>query len=549
VNPVGKIEAGEIEPSKRPGTHRFSSLRWPHRTPVPACTLVLLGLATYAAIIAQRLPSWYEALSHDSDATAPMVLTSSLSTGDHGTIFLGNAPWYSTLMFDQLTIGLPMHRIVWVIWPALLSLLGAMVLGASLARIAGRWAGLSAAVLAICVSPAIVYQFIAQAHHGTTFLTVILLGSFFAVVVRSDVDRAFSRRSTLAASSLGALTGLNAVSDPLLVVSGVLPLLFAVGLTALLDRELTRRLSILSAITVGCCLGGAAAALIWAAHSSIRYTSPSHLGLATVSQVADHVTLLGGMALVTLGASWPKFVWLQGHRTLVETLLGGAIIIAAAVAMSAAVFRAVRHTRGATDPRARGRRFHTVFWTAVAAANVLALLLTNVAVDVTQIHYMLPALAAVAALVPFLASRPAMRLLVSATICGLVVLNARAALGSADVSGNTGEFPALATALRAAGVSHAYADYWEADALTWMTNDSVRVSPATECGAGHSALCRLDFNTPSGWFALHSPATAVIIDPAFSIPHELALSYGSPVREIRVDRFIVDVYDHDVLVH
>src|ERR1700728_1210185 len=104
---------------------------WPW-TPALAAIVYLLLLATqFTKVIAATY------LNADA-ASAPVIGT--LAGHASGQIVLGDLPWYSTLLFELATRGLPLHRQLWEAAPYAMALVSIALIAGALWRVSGRWA-------------------------------------------------------------------------------------------------------------------------------------------------------------------------------------------------------------------------------------------------------------------------------------------------------------------------------------------------------------------------------------------------------------------------
>ena len=183
----------------------------------------VLALVRYLVVVILRIPRFYaDYVASVSDTTTYLLLSNTLAQGTHGAIYLSDAPWYSTILIDVLTHHLPDYRAIWISWPLCASIVAVGLLALMVCRLAGRWAALMTAVLCLALTPALLQLFLAQAFHELTTITCILLAIFLVYLV--EIGARTTWVTYLAAAGLGIFTGLNAASDLLLVVIGIIPL-------------------------------------------------------------------------------------------------------------------------------------------------------------------------------------------------------------------------------------------------------------------------------------------------------------------------------------
>ena len=128
---------------------------------------ILLGLQSlpaaatiaYGVLLAFGLERVLAAVYSNSDAASPSVIAQCFGTRDcgGGRISLGHIGYYTTLWFDLLTRALPSHRLIWQLGPYALSVAAALILGWTVYRLAGAWAGTTAFAIATAASSATLY--------------------------------------------------------------------------------------------------------------------------------------------------------------------------------------------------------------------------------------------------------------------------------------------------------------------------------------------------------------------------------------------------------
>ena len=176
-----------------------------------------------------------------------------------------------------------------------------------------------------------------------------------------------------------------------------------------------------------------------------------------------------------------------GPMTYIE--VGVRLLVCTAVV--ATLLPAGRSVVGPRPPttRDRGGLAHLVFWALVAVTDLTAFLATSYAVDLSALRYLTPLLLAFAALLPLLGRRrPFGRVLLAVGVAALASADAWA-LASVRLPAPVQATP-LVRALEATGVSHAYADYWDANVITWATGGRVDVARSRSAGTAAPASAR-----------------------------------------------------------
>ena len=167
--------------------------------------------------------------------SAPVIGELFGGTPAHASVVLGQFGWYATLLFELATKWLPLHRQIWEVAPYAMALGGAALAAWSVWQVAGRWAASITAVLLICAAPATLHLLLSMTQHAPDWFCLALLAAFLIVLQR----RTAALRSRAIAPFVlivGTIVGVNAASDPLLVISGLVPF----GLALLATHWLAR---------------------------------------------------------------------------------------------------------------------------------------------------------------------------------------------------------------------------------------------------------------------------------------------------------------------
>src|SRR5215469_5453914 len=512
------------------------------RGAVPALAVVIpmLALAAYLAVVIIRLPSFYLAeVAWNSDATSYMLLSKTLAQDTHGAIYLSYAPWYSTILIDVLTYHLPDHRAIWIAWPLCAYVVAVGLLAVTVTRLAGRWAALMTAILCLAITPPMLQTLLAQAFHGLTTINCILLAAFLVYLVEAGAET--TRLTLLAAVGLGVLTGVNAVSDLLLVVIGIVPLTgVALALLAKYrDRASTRAAVLWLGMIVIAFIAGFTTV---AAANSLGLVPRTVLTrLVRPSEIIPHVELAGGVVWEEVGSTWP---YAANEVSLRQLLVGVAVLGAIALAIVILAIRLLRSCPTKSSAESRRMEAHYLSWTAIAAADFAALTFTIAPIDLGAIRYATALWVAAAATLPlfFTRSRPR-QIGFALLVTGLVAVHTglvNSAQGTPDRN-----LAAVVAYLESQHIRHGYADYWEANGVTWATNGVLTLRPATSCNT-RGTLCAFEFANASTWYAPQPGWSAVIVDPRNTLSIAPASVYGPP-REVRhVGQVTVYIFDHDV---
>jgi hypothetical protein len=519
-----------------------------------ANTPVLLPLAAvcaYAIVLARATHVFIErTVTLNSDAASPMVLAGALGDPSQGTIHLANIAPYSTLLVDWMTRGLADHRALWLAWPYASYLAAVGLLGWTVHRVAGTWAAVLASIVALAATPSILHPLTAQGFHEPSLVTCIALMAL--LVSLADRRRRSSPRLLPAASVLvGAFAGVNAASDHLLVIVGLAP--FATVSFLLWarwwDRD-ARGVALLALVTLATA-GAVSAVTILAGHGAGLVNTDVPVRVIAPSALGHQVQLLGGITVETLGGTW---AYQRASATGLAELVVGSVMCAVVVAGAvASLLLVLRSRRNSVDAQRRGRVAMLCGWSIIALSTVAAIVCTDAARDLSAVRYALPLWAALAATAPVLVSRSVtwkrVGVAVAATV--LILADTRAVAAFEATPAPLQSMEAVVPLLQAHGVSHAYADYWEANSLTWFSRGAVRVRPvvqsATYCDATDpQRLCAFEFNAAAGWFAPQPGRCAVIVDPELDLRQPPSIVYGAPMAVLQAGRITVYVYDHDL---
>lgn len=505
----------------------------------------LLGVVAYAAVLAQRVPSLVTDTA-TSDSVGPMVIAESLSGGGrHGTVSMGNAAHYTTLWFDELTRALPGHRTLWEAMPYVLSLLGLLLLAWTVQRLAGWRGALVTLGIGIATPPLLLLPLLAQAFHSTTFVNGILLAATLVWLARRP--RVTAPHVVAVAALVAVVTGLDVASDPLLLVTGVAPLLAAAALVA---WRLRGRRSVETLVAVG---GVSVVALAVAGVTTLvmRHLGYHVIGLplqvASPQRANDNATLLGHLVL-------DMFNGRLGGGDPVR-IACGVLAVAAVLVPLWAVLRVATSANPATPPagaeRGPARELFLAFWGFTAVFLAIAFAGTTLALDANSIRYLPPLFYAVAATVPFIpVGRSAIALAVAFVGVAGAVLLSRAQLVQ-DFNVEPQDARPLIALLEQHGLHRGYAGYWQANLLTWESGGAIEsraVQQSSECRPREPGwFCPYPIFSISDWYAPDGGPTFLIRERGGSfVPDPPPVSAPKPRETFSYGRFDVYVYDGDV---
>lgn len=379
--------------------------------------LPLALAATYLVVFVVQLPHNVVSLTWNSDYAGGYTVPEALAkTGTAGNMVMGSAGQWVLLWFGLLTASLPLHRELWDVAPTLLFLASALVVGWSVAQLAGRRAALLAALLAVVASPLALVFFMAAVAHNTVYPCTALLGAYLIWLTRIHERR---RLLSVAVPPLvGVAIGTCLASDPLLAATALVPLGVTAGLAGI-RRERRSRLVAASAIVT----------LAVAVPVGKLTTSVMHsLGFATLelpakvvplSELPERAGLLfrGLKALFNgyLGPGRPGTLHaeLGVASTIVMSAALWALVVVGAVTVTRFVWSGLRKDASQT-PLQLARSLHVIYWVGSAAAACGAFWIAGETGGGTNLHesYYATTIFSVAAIVPAAAPRPLPRPLV-----------------------------------------------------------------------------------------------------------------------------------------
>jgi hypothetical protein len=519
---------------------------------IPSAILVVTG-SWYVITLLVHLPAILHQVALNGDATSPMVLAAEGHVGDYNVL-------YGQVWFDALTRPLPGHRIIWMSMPAAMAVGSILLLAWSSHRLWGRQAALVVAVIGTAVAPGLIFPLFAQSFHGTTAFATVVLGAFFLWLATEAQPSA--RRAVALASLTAVVLSLGFITDYLLLFSAFVPATMVLGIVAVRrnrgpgDRRLLRM--------GGCTLAGG---LTLAAVIGLRFgllqarAGLAGLHLASAHNVRENVGLLGRI-VVSLGHGY-----LGGPVTVesVPSLVASALVV---LAMASLVGWGV----GAI---ALGLRLNVAelalpgYWAFSAAAVLAAFALSTVPWGMASVRYLTTLWWAIAVAVAGVVRMLRGHVLIhglAALAVGLVVILNGLGVSAASQSGLTatgpdppaeiGDVDALIQFLNQHDLHDGYGGFWQANAITWMTEGRVRSRSVLEghfCGGDDpGVLCRDMTFTAAEWYqGGRGPTFLIVHDGAAgdNVTSPPSPSLGRPTHTYDVAQFTIYLYDHDIAVN
>ena len=495
----------------------IDTLRW-----LPA---VVAGV--YVATVATLFPRLIHGLYWSTDAAAPLVLAERLRGS--GDVIIPHFGVWTSLWWMLATRDLPGHAHLWEATGYAFALVGVALMGWATARVAGLWAGVTAAAIALMLGPDALRWLLSVNFHVSTPFTAAVLGAYLVALPR--------HRSPLLALLVGLIAGTNAASDPLLWFAGLAPFAIAVALLALATRR--RDVAARGGVVLGLAL--VAAVSTNAIMHSLGYQAVLRENrVASLHDLPANAVHLGRIVALLGGAN---YTFTPGYpfdplRPLIALL---ALVGAAIAVVAGAKFFA------RADPILRS---FAVYWGAAVVFLAMAIIGTPNAVDLgpLSVHYTFTLALAAGAGVAILAARSRRAQLVVALFVAAVGLSNVVGLaqGRADTSAGwieTYQRP-LTTMLVREGVTRGYAGYWDAQNLSWKSGLRLMIAPVTWDPV--IGLCRYRWNTIDSWFEERPGSTFLIVDPTTPFMSSRP-KFADSAREVhRFGPLTVYVFEYDI---
>jgi hypothetical protein len=484
----------------------------------------------YVATVAAVGPDLVRDLQWNTDISGPLALAERLRGS--GPVSIPHFGMWTSYWFLLGTRSLPGHEHLWEAAGYVFAVAAAVLLGWATARVAGRWAGLTAGAAALLVGPFALRPLMTIAYHVTNPFTAAVLGAYLVLLP--------TRRSILLAIAVGLLAGANAASDPLLWVAGIAPFAIAAALLARLMRS--RAVTMQAGATLAVTIVSAVATNV-VMHGLGYRVAALDLGLAPLHELPGNVVHLGRTAALLGGANYslePGYP-AEPLRAVVALL----VILAIAAPVVAALKLAV--TRAAPLERA-----FACYWGVAGVLLCLAFVLTPNAraLGPPSTYYLLTLSLAAGAGIALLAAGSRRAQLVVAL--GVAVVGAVNIAGIAD--GRAGGSPPLATyerplveLLEREGVTRGYAGYWDAQNLSWQTRMRLLVAPVTRCT--RTQLCPYDFFTIRSWYRPHPGRSFLLLDETNNVIAGAPPFVRNATDSRRFGPLTVYLFDYDIARH
>lgn len=511
----------------------------------------------YLVLLASQFHGVITSTYLDADVvSAPVIGQLFGSAPDHANVVLGTFGWYSTLLFELATKWLPAHRQIWEAAPYALALAGAALTAWSVWLLAGRWAASLTAVLMICAAPVTLHLLLSTSQHAPVWFCLAVLAAFVVLLE----SRGLALRRTVAWALVlfvGGSLGVNAASDPLVVIAGLVPFVLALAAGFVLARgAATARAVQLGIATL------AITAIAWV------LTAVVMSALDVAPQRGVHTTLLAsGDKIASNFKLWWQSIAVLGNGDFFGRGLSftSALAVACALLSIGAVvllprvgWRELRAeatgtvARGApAPPAAPARLAFMVFWCSSAVLLSLAFLLSATPLDIHADRYLVGLLYAAAAVIPAIATRVFAEVAALAGTC-IFALAGVISMAQGTVTENPNGLLATGVLHRVAQIAAehhlgtGYAGYWDAAPITWAADFRVHVYPVSMCDQ-NARLCRFDLHVISSWYTPRPGVRSFLLtDP--SLPNVTAPTpdLGPPTAVYHVGRVTMYAYPYDL---
>jgi hypothetical protein len=435
----------------------------------------------------------------NADIAIAPVMAELLDERGSGYVTLGFYPWLESLYALHLTRWVPDHVAFWKLAPFLVYGATVALMGWTVKRAVSKRTGFLVALAMAAPAPLVIY-FLGAPNQRLPVLAHAVLLSAFLVTLPRLADWGWLRRAVWGVL-LAVTLAPGVASDPLVVLSGVLPFLAAMGLGRLMKLLSADT----AAVAAGACLAGAAGGWLLEAlaedHRIVYFHNPDFV-LASGGRVLSNVGLLfEDVALFAHG----QFA-ISAEPIDAFNVARALVAILAIVAVLVFVFVLARSARDllADDARAPLQRLLTIYWVVSIVAVAAAFVIVTTPVEINSVRY-------VTNLWPALLALLAIRFRERANI-GLAVLAALSAIiGCVELSRGLYTFvsqpppepeevSSLESFVDTHDLDHGYANYWDAIPITYQSDFRVRAFPIEPCWQGSELLCEIKGHTIDAWY-------------------------------------------------
>jgi hypothetical protein len=486
-------------------------------------------VAAAAAYVATVVVLWHELVDSnnwDTDVSGPLALADQLR--GVGPVSIPHYGEWTTFWWLLGTRWLPWHASLWDASGYVLAVATAVLLGFVTARVAGRWAGVTAGATALLVGPFALRALLGLASHVTTPVGAVVLAAGLVALTRT--------RSWLVVIVVGVIAGTNAASDGLLWFAGVIPFALAGAFLARAtrSREIGVRVAAIVAVAV---VSAVLTSVVMRALDFHVIGLDVHL--AALRDLPGNVRHLARMTALLGGANYafpPPY-----PRDPVRALV--ALLALAGAATPVIVAVRLRHATPAL-------RAYAFFWAAAVAVLCLVFVVTPnaAALGPKSANYLLTLAPAAGVGVALLAARSrAAQLAVALAVAFVGAVNVASVTdGHASGTPPVGVYQSeIRAVLAQRGATRGYAGYWDAQNLSWQSGMKLLVAPVVNCG---EQLCPYNFFTVRSWYARRGGPTFLLVDPTNAVVQ--APAWTSTAAEThRFGPLTLYVFDEDIASH
>jgi len=528
----------------------------PPRRPLALLWLIPLTVAVaYVVVFVLQLPHNVTTVTWDSDYSSGFTVPETVfKTGTDGNVVLGSAGQWVPLWFGLATATLPLHRELWELAPTLLFVATTLIVGWSVAQLAGRRAAVLAVLIGLIASPLALTFFMAAVAHNTVYPCTALLGAYLIWLARGDGRRALTALGVPPLA--GIVLGTCLASDLLLAAAAAIPLTITAVLSGLRRDRRSRvvALSALCTVAVAVPIAELTSSIM---HSLGFLTLETPARVAPLSELPERARLLfDGLKVLFNG-----YLGVQRPGTLHTELGIASDIVMSAALLALALAGVVTVVRflvsglrkdGRRSPAQLACSLHVVYWVTSALSVCGVFWLTAETGGGSNLHesYYATVIFSVAAVIPLLLSgRPLARWLIAA---GASVLFTASLVGLA--SGYFVVSPWIAReqsgVMRIAQENHVtvgYGGYGAASSLTWNAHGRVTVRPLMECENPEGAsVCPFYMESVPSWYVPRQRHTFLLVDSEEVWVSSLPSGLGRPLASYSLGAMQMYIYPYDI---
>jgi hypothetical protein len=485
-------------------------------------------------------------LYENSDIASAPVLAQFLPDQGSGHVTLGYYPWLESLFALDLTRWLPSHVSAWKAEPFVVYGLTVALAGWTVSRAISRRAGVVVALAMAAPAPYVIYMLGAPNQRLPTLAHTVIMAAFLVTLPSLGGWRAIWK--VLWAAGLALTLAPGVASDPLVLLSAVLPFLVAVALgwrVELLRRDV-------GALAVGACVVGA----LWgvglehlAEHYRIVYND-SGFEMAGSGRVLSNTALLfEDVALFGHGTFATGRTPLNVVNTIRELTAIGGVIAVALFALT--ISRSPRALFSGS--RSSQQRLIGAYWGASILAVSLAFVMITSPVGTNAVRYLTtlwPGLLTIAAL---LYGRRALNWLAAlaagGAVIGCIELQQGLYTPQATLPPDPDEVSMVQRFVTANHLDHGYAGYWDAMPVTLLSDFKVHAFPIEPCGPAPDRYCPFRVHTIESWYSPKPDVRSFYLvgepslDPSLGPP---PTAWGPPIKIAELDDLTIYAYDYDI---